>query len=134
MSNTLQLQQFTVPDGAPIQGRHTWPLKVVATSTIPGLPSEIFVYQAGQGKDPHTGDKYKCVASVHQLSELGTTPVVIDNLVQKPFFRRCELLFHCHNAEEAATLWNKIQADAQDLVSNFNAFQLLTVENTVQLS
>jgi hypothetical protein len=129
--SALNIQRLSLAPGI-VPNQHTWPLKVIATSTITGLPSEIFVYQAGKGDDPFSGDRFQCVASVHQVSELGTSPVVTDTK-QKPFFRKDCLEFHCRTPEDADNLYNTIVAHAQDLVNNFFALAALTVENTVSL-
>jgi len=118
---SLKLQRSALP-GNIGPGQHTWPLKVVATSTTDGLPSDIFVYHAGQSGAITPGDEFWCVASVHQLNELGLAPVAGGaGKPAIPLYRSATLLFDCRSAEEAEELWQTIQQEGEELVINFNA-------------
>ncbi len=131
MSLSLVREALSIEE--PVPGQHVWPLKVTATSTTDGLPSEIFVYHSALDDDPLFGDLFECVASVHQLDEIGTEPVE-DNGdgTSIPYYRSDELQFNCRSAAEAEDLWIKVQADVLDLVNNFNARDSLVEEETVE--
>jgi hypothetical protein len=135
---TIQLTQLianTLSGGE----KSAWPLTVQALGT--GMPSEIFVYQIVPPTNQLPGDRYQCVASVSQLSELPLLAGPDTNkapakpkLTAKytklknfdiPFYRSASAEFICHTACEAQDLWNMIQCDVQRLVDNFNACQNL---------
>jgi len=111
---------------------HTWPLRVTCVSTDPAVPNEIFVYHAAQNDDPLVGDIFECVASVHQLQDIGLAPIYEDGLTV-PYYRSDSLEFHCRSATEAEELWVKIQADALDLLRNAQALAALAAIETVEL-
>jgi hypothetical protein len=122
-------------------GRHTWPLQMTVASTDGCLvPAEIFVYHAGQQNGAYQGDVFECVASVHQLQELGTDPAVyaeethgVDKDKRVPYYRTSVLLFHCRSAGEADDLYTSVMEDINDLINNFNCLQNLTTETVTQL-
>ena len=145
---TLQLVQSTA-DVLSRAEKSAWPLVIRALGT--NMPSEIFVYQAVPVSDSVPGDRFQCVASVNQLRELPTlaalklakhererrhehVPVKDFNIFEIPFYRSAEADFSCRSEKESLHIWNLIQADAQRLVDNFNQWQNLQVENTVNLS
>lgn len=119
--------------------RHTWPLRVTAASDEAGLPDEIFVwhsdasdYQDGD-VNPFRGDRCECVASVHQLSSV---PIVDDpedpsGQLRIPFYRADKAVFHCLSEAQALELKAKIEADVQDLLQNFRAFNIMAAGGTV---
>ena len=132
---SLQLVRSALAVTEPVPGQHTWPLQVVATSTTTGLPSEIFVYHAALDDDPIQGDIFECVASIHQLDEIGLTPVEdTGDGVSIPYYRSATLLFNCRSPEEAEDLWVKVQADALDLLNNVKSLDTLVDIETIILT
>jgi hypothetical protein len=126
----ITLQRYGILN--PPNPRHVWPLKVVAISTTPGLPSEIFVYCANLGSDPqYPGDIFECVASVSQLYDIGLAPVLVNSSAQTPYYRKNVLEFDCRSAEEAEDLWIKVKQDVTDLYNNFIAANNLRLDETV---
>lgn len=127
---SLTLTRAAMAATEPTPGQHAWPLEVEAVSTTDGLESEIFVYHAAMEDDPIVGDLFECVASLNQMSELGTDPIdLLDPTV--PYYRSDSLTFACRSVQEADELWVKIQADALDLLNNVKAFATLTPLETV---
>ena len=59
MSNQISLTRYAMPVVGVHQ--HVWPLKVVAVSTIEGIPNEIFVYHIGTSGIP---ERFEAVSSV----------------------------------------------------------------------
>ena len=136
---SITLTRRSVP-AAPLEGeRHTWPLEVVAESHEEGIPSEIFVYHLGAAnmiseEDPYPGDRFECVASVHQLSTIpALDPEDPGESSQVPFYRTATLFFHCLSPDDAASLWEKVQADVNDLIVNFRAVDLLAEDASVDI-
>lgn len=137
---SIVLTKYAAPLDGVINGdKHTWPMRVTATSTTDGLPSEIFVYHVGAAtmvapNDPHPGDRCEAIASVHQLQELpaGAPPNPGEASVT-PYYRSASAFFHCHSMTEYERLWGVIQDDARDLLENFMAMQALVAEETVSI-
>lgn len=112
----------------PVEGsghQHVWPVKVVATSDNPALPSEIFIFQAGDKL--YSGDFFVAVASVAQLTSIGTS-------LQEgsPYYRQSSVEVNCRSAEEAEDFWVLIKEDVKDLLDNFSAsVNMQAAETTV---
>ena len=135
MPGTIQLERLSVAEVT--SGYvHAWPLKVIATSSATGIPSEIFVYHAEGGNDEFVGDIFVAVASVMQLTELPKdAPILIpdENGKVVPFYRKSTMEFFCRTPEEADELWANIMSDVTDLKTNFEALQDLQVSETVTI-
>jgi hypothetical protein len=117
--------------------RHSWPLKIVAVSTVAGLSSKMFVYHAAMGVDDFDGDVFECVASLSQMTELPPDHAAAssgegDEVV--PYYRTDTVNFICRCADEADELWEKIQGDVQDLLANHRAAQQLDVIETATIN
>lgn len=132
MSTNIQLVRSSLP--AQLDNQHTWPLEVTSVS-LGAMPSEIFVYHKGQAgvTAAYAGDVFECVASVHQLSEIGLAPSLLPDGKEVPYYRSAVLKFDCRSAEEADDLWNKIIEDTVDLVNNYLAAADLVVSSTINI-
>jgi hypothetical protein len=120
--------------------RSLWPLSVKAVGT--NMPSDIFVYQLVPVTDTLPGDRYQCVASAVNLTELPT----VSHLPKKdetkdlkatlacPFYRTDTAIFNCHSLLEAQNLWQQIQDQVQGLVDNYNQWQSLQTQNVIVIS
>ena len=116
-----------------ISNQHVWPLRVSAASSTAGLDPEIFVYHAEVSGNLLAGDLFECVASVSQMSDLGlTADFVSDPAV--PYYRSDSLEFFCRSESELESLWKKIQQDAKELLDNFNSFNNISAEETVEIT
>jgi len=132
---SLTLTRQSVTDQAAVGNQHVWPLGVTAVSTTDGLASEIFVYHAAMGDDPvNSLDLFECVASLPQMYEIGLSPILHEGEYSVPYYRSSIATFACRSAEDADSLWVKIQDDATDLHNNFNYFESLSTEETVVIS
>lgn len=111
-----------------INNQHVWPLIVRFTSFIEGLRDEIFVFQ----KFPESTrpDKFQCVASLPQLSELTTTPLVLAE-TQIPFYLQSDLRLDCRYLEEADECWEIIKFDVESLTRNFELAEKMEQPETV---
>lgn len=99
--------------------QHNWLLIVEARGNL--IPSEIFVWHAAVINDAVPGDRFEAVASVHQLEAVPTEfrrPQKGGQLC--PYYRTRRLELFCRNAEEADRVWTSLQADAKQLVNNWN--------------
>jgi len=132
MSN-MRLERYAAT-ALPAGDVHVWPIKVVATSLLAGLPGQIFVYQAAQDGDPlGLGDRFVAVATLPQLSEIGLLPVM-DGESRCPYYRRNTLEFDCRTAEEAELVWERAKIDVQSLLDNYNAARAMSLAETVELT
>jgi hypothetical protein len=128
---TLTRESVTSFEG---NGRHVWPLKVTAVSTVPDLDSNIFVYHYSGGADPYQGNVFECVASLPQMHDIpvNAPDMSVDEVV--PYFRRSTLFVVCRSPDEADAVWTSVQADVQDLIDNHRALSRLDTTETVTLS
>lgn len=132
--SSLNSEHFVAGD------RHTWPIRIVATSNLEGLPSEIFVWHVGAADsvtdlDPYPGDLFECIASVHQLSSIpANDPETPGPDSQNPFYRTNVLFFHCLSLKDADELWANVQDDVLDLIENWQAAQNLVDDETVTIT
>jgi hypothetical protein len=130
--------EFASATEFPVALQHTWPLRVTATVTPAGeFPPEIFVYHAANLNGKTEQDEFVAVASVQQLDELPvgnaySPDILSSNNLSIPFYRKNEVLFHCRSAAEAEELWEKIKADAEDLVANYLATTALLNSDQVE--
>ena len=136
MAHTITLQRLAISQAAfPTTGQqHTWPMRITATAPSGSeLDPAIFVYKAMRSDDPWHGDIFECVASAHQMQELGTQPRSLENGDYMPFYRRDVLDFHCRSAQEHDDLFSKVCEDVADLCANMDALSLLSVEQTITI-
>ncbi len=115
--------------------QQAWPLKVTASVINNSMPSaKVFVYHASMGDDSYEGDIFECVASLSQYFTLPENAGTFnqDNTVT-PYYRSNVLYFACNSAEEADSLWADIQEDVRALVMNYNAFDDLEVQETINI-
>jgi hypothetical protein len=130
----IQLTRFSSADTAFVDAKqHTWPLKVTAVSSEPGLPSEIFVYQASAPQDKFNADMFSCISSVQQLTELPKDAPVTVGTTIVPFYRKNTVEFHCRSEAEYQDVWTRIQEDVQTLLTNFRAFADMQTVETVDI-
>jgi hypothetical protein len=113
--------------------KNSWPLRVTALSTEPGLDSNIFVFHA-QGTDaPTTGDMCEAVASIVQMNELPIgAPTEIDGL-PIPFYRKDSAEFHFHTSDALEEGMQIIKDDTQMLLRSFRTFNLIQEQEVVDI-
>lgn len=127
---SIRLTRLQGPDdlGIPDTLRHAWPITVTAVGT--DMPSEIFVFHAGQANDPVVGDQFECIASVSQLDEIPKNTPVSSVTAAIPYYRLSRLELVCRSAEEADRVWNSILLEVQTLIANFNGTLNLQASET----
>lgn len=124
----MKLTREGIPN-FPGPNQHTWPLKVTALAgQNEGLPSEIFVFHV----DATNGDKFEAIASLHQIYLLGTVPDMASNPAV-PYYRAAVVELQMLSQSSADELWQKIQRDVQDLVTNYKAGLTLQVLEEVTI-
>ena len=128
MTNQIALTRYAMPVIA--LHRHVWTLKVVAVSSIEGIPNEIFVYHIGTSNIP---DRFEAVSSVANLSMYGTLPQSVGTDSQIPFYRSDTATHDCLSESDMEDLWQRIQDDVAELIANFNAKMAMTPAETVTL-
>ena len=112
--------------------QHLWRLSAQVVSDDLDLPSEVFVYHVlPAGSD--IGEVFECVASVPQLSEIGTAPVSEGETIV-PYYRRNSFTLDCRSPEEAQQVWMRIKEDLQDLLSNYQANAEMVLSETEVLT
>lgn len=129
-SGSINLIRYAIPAQQAGAHQHVWPLKIIAISSKPGIPNEIFVYRVSSNGLP---DRADAVASVPALSLYGLQPQSVgpDAI---PFYRKSVYEHDCFSAAEMEELWGYIQDDVQDLLDNFNAKAAMVISETVGLS
>jgi hypothetical protein len=106
---------------------HVWKLSASVVSDT-GLPSEVFVYHVlPTGSDIE--EVFECVASLPQLSEIGTLPTTEGETIV-PYYRKDSFELDCRSAEEAQEVWEAIREDLQDLLSNYQAASEMVLSET----
>jgi len=126
----IKLTKF-ISEDQNIPNQQAWSLSVVAEAESGAtLPSDIFVYQAGSNNplDPESGDRFRCIASVHDIYEFGTTisaGTTVDSEFV-PYYRknRVDLIFR--TPEEVDEVWAKIVRDTEDLVQSWKLIEQLS--------
>lgn len=111
-----------------INNQHVWPLIVNFASFIDGLRDEIFVFQMFPGT--LRPDKFQCIASLPQLRELTTEPLVLEN-TQIPFYLRSTLRLDCRSLQESDERWEIVKFDVDALVRNFKLGEKMEQPETV---
>ena len=99
-----------------------WLLTVQAVSDDTAvIPHEIFVYHSVL-PDAITAadDVFECVASVAQLSDIGTVPYYSGEGPINPYYRVDTMTYLFDTSQEAERVWEAIQDDVYDLVNNIN--------------
>lgn len=136
MEGTLKLTKSTVElqKGRPCN--KNWPLKVKAESTIPGLESEIFVYQAAAEGDPIDYDRFSNVASLQDMNVIPKgAPITTDDEPYENainFYRVDTVELDFYNLHQLERVWRLIQIDAKNLVKEYKKSVNLVVEEEVE--
>lgn len=100
--------------------RQVWPVSILAEGT--GIDPAIFVYQASTSDDPIPQDRFTCVATVNQMYEIPKTQSVsVSTTHGIPFYRSNILEYVVRTADEAERIWQVVQSEVQDLLSNWNS-------------
>lgn len=92
------------------------------------MPSEVFVFQrTSSSLDPSQYDQFSCVASAHDVFELGVNPGWNpDDENASPFYRGSVLRLFLRSPEQLEDVWLKIKDDVVSLVRN------LEIENRMK--
>lgn len=121
--------KFEQPEHNTALDQHSWPIRVTAVSTEPGLSSAIFVMQRGEGLEGFQGDTFAAVASLPQMSDLS-----LMSSANIPYYRVPTITVHCRSAEEAARFWETIKTDVADLLANHRAAGVILNEEVVEIN
>ena len=122
---TLTRQTTTFDD---TDHRHSWPLRVTAEADG-SMPAEIFVYHAGMPGQPDQ-DRFECVASVQQLSEIPLGRPATSDVLAIPYYRRAVMEVWCRTAAQAEEAWESLQTELDVLVENWLAAESLAESET----
>jgi hypothetical protein len=130
---TIQLTEFINNDLSCAE-KSVWPLSITALGT--NISSEIFVYQMIPVTDTLPGDRFQCVASTQQLSEVPAINHLelhpkCDEKFRCPFYRTDTVTFTCYSLTEAQDKWALIQDAVQRLIDNYNQWQNLVTKEVV---
>lgn len=122
---------LTVPSN---KCRKNWPLKVTATSTLPGLDASIFVYHAADASDPIQGDTFSNVASLQDMESLpkdAPTEVEGDSTEDYvPYYRVSEVILDFYDLTELNRAWSIIKHDTDKLVKEYKLSLTLKQDET----
>lgn len=134
MESTIKLTRFATRSiELPDVLRQAWAITIQAQGF--NIDSEIFVYHIGAANDGISGDRFECVASVNQLTEI---PKFAGQTLTKnlsiPYYRSAVLEFVCRTPEEVDYIWDRVQKEVSYLVINYNAAQDLVAVETTSIS
>ena len=136
MVGTIKLTRFTSdPSQDAVFSRHNWPLIIHAKGTG-DMPSELFVFQRTTSSiDPSQYDQFSCVASAHDVFELGVNPGWDpDSETGTPFYRSSVLRLFLRSPEDLEEVWLKIKEDAVALVRNLEAENRMKAVDSTEIT
>lgn len=118
--------------------RHAWSIEIEAESTIEGLDSKIFVYQAAPISDPIMYDRFSNVASVEDMNLLPEDePATTDDAEYEntiSFYRTNKVALDFYEPGQAERFWRIVKIDVRNLIHNFIAARSLKDYQEISIS